>query len=270
MVSRIVRIGLVGLGIVLTSAAPVLASPAPVPSTPTAPTTPTPPPPPVADVDDAADSLVPVPAGCTVPAPADVAFVGTVLDKDGFIEKGTVRFSIDQLRAGNAGPFSVNGVVDVRYGPDSKYLEIGEAYLVGASVDPVIGSLASKISPAAPLFGGDAVISLEDTEVECPILDDPVQTLNVDGSTVESGLLSPMFEDRSLLLATVGVPAAVVGAALLALVLLRRALTLGVAGIFRLGREAVTPRPDVRASRVRTHRPRDAEHESDDELVASR
>jgi hypothetical protein len=231
------RIAPVAVGIVLLSGAPAAAAP---------------PPPEPAPVDQS--SLVPVPAGCAVPEPADVAFVGTVIDKDPFIDKGTVRFSIDQVRAGDAGPFSVGGLVDVRYGPDSKYLDVDSQYLVGASVDPSIGVLASKVSPATPLFGGDAVIGLEDTEVECPVLDDPVQTLNIDGTPVDSGLLSPLFADRQLLLAVIGVPAAVVGAALIGLVILRRLLEIGLKGVFALGRQAVTPKPDHRAARVRTHR----------------
>ena len=197
--------------------------------------------------------LIPVPAGCPSFPPADVAFVGTVLDKDEFIEKGTVRYQIDQLRAGDPSPFAVRDVIDVRYGPDSQYLDIGETYLVSASVDPTIGALASKIAPEALLFGGDAVVGLEDTEVECPDLDDPVMTINVDGTSIESGLLTPLFADRRLLLATIAVPAAVVAVVLLGLVRLRRAATVSMRGVFALGRAAVTPSPDHRAARVRRH-----------------
>ncbi|MFK8025905.1 MAG: hypothetical protein AB8G26_18260 [Ilumatobacter sp.] len=201
----------------------------------------------------AGDRLVPVPAGCPVPEVADVAFVGTVVAKDGFIEKGTVRYRIDQVRAGDAAPFAVGGLIDVRYGPDSQYLDVDSSYLVSAAVDPTIAALASKVSPEAPLFGGDAVIGVEDTETECPAFDDPVMTINVDGTPVESGLLTPLFEDTRLLLATIGVPAAVVAGALVGLVLLRRLLDLGFRGIVALGRAAVTPSPDHRAGRVRRH-----------------
>lgn len=212
-----------------------------------------PPPEPVVD-EDAASSLVPVPPGCPVPEPADVAFVGTVDAKDAYIDKGTVRFRIDQVRAGSASPFSVRGLIDVRYGPDSKYLDVGEQYLVGARVDPEIGALASKVAPEAPLFGGDAVVGLEDTAVECLEIDDPVMTLNADGSSVESGVLSPLFDDRRLLLATFGVPAAIIAVVLIGLVLLRRVWGWGVRGVLELGRAAVTPTPDHVAARVRHHR----------------
>ena len=198
-------------------------------------------------------ALIQIPAGCPQVDPADVAFVGTVLAKDEFVEKGTVRYQIDQVRAGSTSPFSVDGVVDVRYGPDSQYLEIGEQYLASAAFDPSIGTLTSKVSPDAPLFGGDAVVGLEDTETVCPVVDDPVQTIHVDGTPVETGVFTPLTEDKGLLLATILVPAAIVGAVLVGLVLLRRALDIGFRGIFALGRSAVMPSGDHRAARVRRH-----------------
>jgi hypothetical protein len=198
-------------------------------------------------------ALIQIPAGCPPVDPADVAFVGTVLAKDEFVEKGTVRWQIDQVRAGNAAPFSVDGVVDVRFGPDSQYLDIDEQYLVSAAFDPSIGTLTSKASPDAPLFGGDAVVGLEDTETVCPVVDDPVQTINVDGTAVETGLFEPLTQDKRLLLATIAVPAAIVGLALIGLILLRRLIDIGFRGIFALGRAAVVPSGDHRAARVRRH-----------------
>lgn len=198
-------------------------------------------------------NLIPVPLGCPVPEPADVAFVGTVLAKDEFVEKGTVRYRIDQVRAGSAGPFAIDGRIDVRYGPDSQYLKVDSQYLVSASVDRSIAALASKIAPEAPLFGGDAVVGLEDTETECPVIDDPVMTINLDGTAVESGLLTPLLADRPLLLATIGVPALAVAGVLVGLVLLRKLLGGGLRAVFALGRAAVTPSADPRASRVRRH-----------------
>lgn len=224
-------------------------SPTPVVPDPPDPSVPAPEPEPVSDPG----SLVQVPAGCPVPAPADVAFVGTVIGKDEFVQKGTVRYRIDQVRAGNAAPYSVDGVIDVRYGPDSQYLELDAQYLVAAAIDPRIGALGSKVAPEALLFGGDAVVGLEDTEVECAVVDDPVMTLNIDGTPIESGLLQPFFEDKRLLLATIAVPAAIVAVALVGLVLLRRLMDVGFHGIFALARAAVTPSPDHRAARVRRH-----------------
>ena len=255
MVRDLWRMVLVAAGVVLMPAGAALATPvAPDPPAPVVPDPPDPSvPAPEPEVVSDPGSLIQVPAGCPVPEPADVAFVGTVVGKDEFVQKGTVRFRIDQIRAGNAAPYSVDGVIDVRYGPDSQYLDVESQYLVAAAVNPSIGALGSKVAPEALLFGGDAVVGLEDTEVECPVIDDPVMTLNLDGTSIESGLLKPFFEDKRLLLATVGVPAAIVAVALVGLVLLRRLMDIGFRSIFALARSAVTPTRDHRAARVRRH-----------------
>lgn len=214
------------------------AAPAPVP-------TPAP-----VDPADGRAPLVPVPAGCLAPEPADLAFVGEVVDKD--FER--VRYRIVQLRAGSAIGYSVDGLIDILYFDDAKFLDVGESYLVGARFRPEFGSLTSSIRPDEPLFGGNDVIGLEDTDIECPVIDDPVRTVGPDGSSVDSGVLSPLFDDKRKLFATVGVPTAVVFGIVAALVVARWLLGLGLAGIFALGRAAVTPTEDHRAVRVRRHR----------------
>jgi hypothetical protein len=202
-------------------------------------------------------SLIPIPVGCPTPAPAAVVFTGTMVGKDDVIQ--VVRFRIDQLRAGSAESWEVNGLIDVRYGPDYRFLVDGEQYLIGAGLDPVYGVLASTVRPPEPTFGGNDVVGVDDLAVECPAIDDPIRTLQVDGTSVDSGVLSLMTEDRRLLLATLAVPAAIVFAVLLALVVLRVFGALAFRGVFQLGRAAVTPVPDHRAVRVRTHRDRDLE-----------
>jgi hypothetical protein len=201
------------------------------------------------------DSLIPVPAGCPVPDPAAVVFTGTMIGKDDVTE--VVRFRIDQLRAGSAEPWAVSGLIDVRYGPDYRFLDKDQQYLVGAGLDPVYGMLSSTVRPAEPVFGGNDVVGIDDLAVDCPEIDDPIRTLHVDGTSVDSGVLSLMTEDRRLLLATIAVPTAIMFAVLLALVVLRVFGALAFRGVFQLGRAAVTPVPDHRAVRLRTHRPRD-------------
>ena len=49
----------------------------------------------------------------------------------------------------------------------------GEQYLVGASVDPPAGVLASTIRQPEPLFGGDDVIAAAERDVTCPAIVDP-------------------------------------------------------------------------------------------------
>ena len=195
--------------------------------------------------------LIPIPVGCPRPEPAAVAFVGTMIGKDDVTQ--VVRFRIDQLRAGSAAPWAINGLIDIRYGDDYRFLVKGDQYLVGARSDPVYGVLSSTVRPAEPLFGGNDVVGVDDLSVACPRLDDPVRTVNLDGTSIDSGVVSLLTDDRRLLLATIAVPAALVFAALLALVVLKTFGRLAVGGVWQLGRAAVTPVPDHRAVRVRTH-----------------
>ena len=106
------------------------------------------------------------------------------------------------------------------------------------------------------------MIGLEDRETECPQIDDPVQTLTVDGTPVDSSLLKSFFMDRKLLLATILVPLGIAGGVLVGLVLVRRGIGLGLHGILSLGRAAVSPQPDHRRARVRAHRVVDEDGES--------
>lgn len=215
----------------------------------TAPAGAAPPPEPAPADEDGPTRLIEVPAGCDLPERADVAFVGTVVDSD----YRTVRYRIDQLRAGSAAPWAIDGLIDVRYGLDAQYLDQGEQYLVGAAVDPSIGVLASSVRPAEPLFGGNDVIGLEDTAVECPVVDDAVRTLHLDGTSVDSGVFSPLVDARRTVFATIAIPTLVAFAVLIGLVVLRNLWRWGMTGVFALGRAAVTPTPDHRAVRVRSH-----------------
>ena len=209
-------------------------------------------PPPVDGEPPSSVSLIPVPVGCPVLEPADVVFVGTMTGKDDVDQ--VVRFRIDQLRAGSAAPWAIDGLIDVRYGEDYRFLVEGDQYLVGAGFDPVYGALSSTVRPPEPTFGGNAVVGVDDSAVECPVFDDPVRTLNVDGTSVDSGVLSLLSDDRRLLAATFAVPAAIAFATVLALVVLKTFGVLAMKGVFELGRRAVTPVPDHRATRVRVHR----------------
>ena len=211
--------------------------------------------PPVPEVQTG--SLIPVPVGCPVPEPAAAVFTGTMIGKDDVTQ--VVRFRIDQLRAGSTDPWAVNGLIDVRYGEDYRFLVKGDQYLIGAGLDPVYGVMSSTVRPPEPTFGGNDVVGVDDLAVDCPALDDPVRTLQVDGTSVDSGVLSLMTEDRRLLLATLAVPTMIFFALLLGLVVLRLFGGLAFRGVFQLGRAAVTPVPDHRAVRVRSHRPRDVD-----------
>jgi energy-converting hydrogenase Eha subunit E len=207
---------------------------------------------PATTVPDGASPLVVVPPSCPQLDPAAVSFVGTVVGKDDVVQ--VVRFQIDQLRAGSARPWAIDGLIDVRFGDDYRFLDVDGQYLVGAGFDPEYGALSSAVRPPEPDFGGNDVVGVDDSSVVCPAVDQPIRTLNVDGTDVDSGVLSLLFDDRRVLLATIAVPTAIVLVALVVLVLLRMVAGLASKGVFELGRAAVTPVPDHRAVRVRSHR----------------
>jgi hypothetical protein len=175
------------------SAAPPTEPPA-EPSTTVAPGTVGPPvpaletPPPIVNPNVVSTPLVVAPASCKSP-PAPVAvFVGTLAAAD----STTARFAVQQIRAGTLDGFAVETIVDVHYDDDIRFLRSGQQYLVGAVPDPLLHVLTSKVRLAAPLFGGDAVIGVNDTDVRCPRIEDGVKTLLADGSDVDTGVLAPL------------------------------------------------------------------------------
>ena len=165
--------------------------------------------------------LVPVPSACTAPPQPEIVFVGTLVQRD----FRTGRFEIVQVRAGSEDPFAVDGLIDVRYGLDIEYLDIGTDYLVSARRDPVIGLLASKIRAPAPLLGGDDVVGVAESDVECPRFDDPIRTFLPDGSSVDSAVLAPLSEHRTQLMAAFLIPLGVAFAIIFVLATLRWAVS---------------------------------------------
>lgn len=190
-----------------------------------------------------------LPPGCVLPAPAAAVFVGRVEAKD----IRTARFAVAQVRAGTLGGFLVGGLVDVDYGDDVRFLEIGERYLVGARFDGDTGRLVSKVRALAPMFGGNQVVGIGDSDQACPEVEDPVQTLHLDGSTVDTGVLSPLWEDRRGLLAAVALPVVWAFAVLVGLAALRWIVLGVVIGVGRLwrGEPLLQTRPLPRSPRPR-------------------
>lgn len=165
--------------------------------------------------------LVEVPPGCVVSPLPDVVFVGTLTDRD----FRTARFRIEQVRAGDPSPFAASGLIDVRYGLDVQFLDVGDEYLVSARRDPVLGVLASRLRPEPPMFGGDDIVGLVESEIECPGFEDPVRTLFVDGSIVETSVVGPLLERRGQLFASVALPFAIAFGVIFALASLRLSVT---------------------------------------------
>lgn len=169
--------------------------------------------------------LVPVPTGCTAPPLPHIVFVGEVVDRD----VRTIRYRIESIRAGRPDPFAGGDRIDVRYGLDAQYLEDGEEYLVSAVVDPDLGVLVSRVTEPIEHFGGDEVIGVSESDVDCPEIDDPMRTLHLDGTEVDGGVLDPFIDARIRIAGAILVPA---GLALGAIFLLA-SLRLSVAGVYR-------------------------------------
>lgn len=164
-----------------------------------------------------AGPLVVVPAGCAQPPAAVAVFDGVVLGST----VNVARFEVRRLLAGSlAGHEVAPGVVDVVYGDDVRFLVTGERYTVGVGTDETM-LLRSSVRDPRPLFGGDAVIGLDDSDIDCPSLDDPVRTLLADGTPVEAGLLTPLRGSGSDLLRALLLPFVVAFGVLLAVVVVK-------------------------------------------------
>lgn len=186
-----------------------------------------------------AQPLIPVPEGCEPAPTAHVVFLGTVIDRD----FRTIRFAVDQVRAGRTEPFAARlgrggtgEVIDVRYGLDVQHLADGRQYLVGAVVDPDLGVLVSRVEPEVENFGGDEVIGVSETDVDCPVFDAPGITVHPDGSAVEGSMLDPFFDAKWRVAAAVMVPFGLACAALFGLSALRLSINGLVRGAFRVVR----------------------------------
>lgn len=165
----------------------------------------------------AAGPLVVVPAGCASPPAAVAVFEATIVG----LTVDAARMQVTRVLAGSLDGFEISpSVVDVRYGDEVRFLEIGTDYLVGAGSDETM-LLRSAVRDPRPLFGGDAVVGLDDSDIDCPELDDPVRTFLADGAAVEASLLTPLDGSGDQLRRAVVLPFAVAFTVLLALVLVK-------------------------------------------------
>ena len=192
--------------------------------------------------------LVEVPVGCPIQPLPDVVFVGTVTATD----YRTARFRIDQSRAGDIGQFAAGELVDVRYGIDTKYVREGRQYLIAAVYDATIDGLRSRVKPDQDIYGGDEIIGATESEIVCPDVVDPMRTIHVDGSSVDSGLLRPLVDDRQGVLRALLIPVVLVVGAVFALASIRWNLTgfgRGVESLTSSGRANASRQPASRQRR---------------------
>jgi hypothetical protein len=171
--------------------------------------------------DVSSGPLVPFPPGCVTPRAALAVFEGEVVPNGVVVDQ--VQFRVVQVRAG-----SVQGWVDgtdrlnVLYGTDARFLEPGGRYLVGVAPGGDGRVLTSRVRATAQMFGGDAVIGLDESEASCPLAEEQVLTLTVDGKPVESGVLSGLSDKRSNMLRAFWYPMWIGFAGLLVLVVVKQ------------------------------------------------
>lgn len=165
--------------------------------------------------------LVAVPVGCDAPELPAVVFEGAVVQRD----FRTVRWEIIEVRAGDPEAFTRGQLVDVRFGLDGQFLEVGDRYLVAARRDPFLGVLVSRVAPPNEVFGGADVVGLAPAAPECPLVADPARTLNVDGSPIATAVLSTLTAEPGRLAAAALLPSGIVVLVLCVLAVARLTLT---------------------------------------------
>lgn len=183
----------------------------------------------VVSVSTVPSATTTVPVGCP-PAPVSQAvFVGKVK----VLDATQALFELVRLRSGSLAGYStevpnVDGTVvtevGIYYGRDVKFLEVGDSYLVGTALDATTGRIFSRVTEEAPLFGGNEVADIDNSGVVCPNFADVARTLNVDGSSVESGVLSGLSGESDRIILALVIPAGLVLLGLVTLVLIRRSL----------------------------------------------
>ncbi len=154
---------------------------------------------------------------CEPPAPADVVFIGRLVDA----ADGVGRFVVRVVREDPTGLLAAGRPVDIRIGDDLRFLVYGRDYLVAAD-HTADNALRSKVRQPEPIFGGDQVVDVNDFGVQCPALVDPIAIRNDDGTAVDTGVLSGFLDDRRGIALAIGIPVLAVSGLLVLVWGLRR------------------------------------------------
>ena len=163
-----------------------------------------------------------LPAGCTAPRAATATFLGELVSTDDLL----ATYRIVQVRGGSLGAYVNAGLISVRYADrETRFLDPGAIYLVGAGASELFATLESKVRTKKELFGGDAVVGIDESDTPCPKFEDPVITLQPNGEFIESGVFSLLRKQPSNLLQVVVVPVLFVLMFLIGLVIIKRLLT---------------------------------------------
>ena len=160
-----------------------------------------------------------LPAGCTAPRTATATFLGELVSTDDLI----ATYRVVQLRGGSFGAYVNAGLIAVRYADrETRFLETGQIYLVGAAASELFTTLESKVRTKKDLFGGDAVVGIDESDTPCPKTEDAVATLKPNGEFIESGVLTLLLKQPSSLLQVAVLPWVFVLIFLIGLVITKR------------------------------------------------
>jgi len=78
--------------------------------------------------------------------------------------------------------------------------------LVGAGASELFTTLESKVRAKKELFGGDAVVGIDESDVPCPRFEEAVITLKPNGDFIDSGVFSLLGNQPTRLLQVFTLP----------------------------------------------------------------
>lgn len=175
-------------------------------------------------IDDSLPTIDPatqttLPAGCIAPRAATATFLGELISTDDLL----ATYRVVQVRGGSLGAYANSGLISVRYSDrETRFLEPGKTYLVGAGASELFTTLESKVRAEKELFGGDAVVGIDESDVPCPKFEDPVITLRPNGDFIDSGIFSLIAKQPTQLLQVFLLPLFFVLVFLIGLVIFKR------------------------------------------------
>ena len=158
-----------------------------------------------------------IPEGCFPQALPQVVFIGeasTVSDE-------SVSFAIQKTITGDASSYVTgDGTVEVQYGTDAKFVHEGTTYIVGAVTDPFLPILVSKLRATTTTLSAE--LGQTNTGDACPTFEDAIITLNENGTSVDTGVLRPLRENKLLVIAALVLSVALAIGGLVAVVVMQR------------------------------------------------
>ena len=144
-------------------------------------------------------------------------FIGKVTN----VADESVSFAIQKTITGDASSYVTgDGTVEVQYGTDAKFVDVGKTYIVGAVTDPFLPILVSKLRATTTTLSAE--LGQTNTGDACPTFEDAIITLNENGTSVDTGVLRPLRENKLLVIAALVLSVALAIGGLVAVVVMQR------------------------------------------------